>query len=129
MYGPPAHLREVHVGVSVLLYEAQQVGLEGWGGREETETDGKKFPASPQTLPARIVAHLNIMFSEAERGYLALNLFAQLDVNLIPETDVPVTSLCYVLGHSIDGHSNLELSVITHIDPSPGLTLAFLSDI
>ena len=29
MYGPPAHLGKVHVGVPVLLDESQQVGLEG----------------------------------------------------------------------------------------------------
>ena len=40
MDGPAADLREVHVGVPVLLYEGEQVGLEHWAGREEGQADG-----------------------------------------------------------------------------------------
>ena len=40
MDGPAADLREVHVGVPVLLYEGEQVGLEHGAGREEGQADG-----------------------------------------------------------------------------------------
>ena len=44
-----------------------------------------------------------------------LYLLAQLDVDLIPETDIPIPCLGYVLGHAVDGHSDLGLPV-RHVD-------------
>ena len=44
-----------------------------------------------------------------------LYLLAQLDVDLIPETDIPIPCLGYVLGHAVDGHSDLGLPV-GHVD-------------
>jgi hypothetical protein len=37
--GPASHLWEVHVGVPMLLYEGEQVGLEQGTGREEGQAD------------------------------------------------------------------------------------------
>jgi hypothetical protein len=36
---PPADLREVHIGVAMLLYAGEQVGLEQLTGREEGQAD------------------------------------------------------------------------------------------
>jgi hypothetical protein len=40
MEGPTAHLRKVHVGVTVLLNAGEEVGLEQRARRKEGQADG-----------------------------------------------------------------------------------------
>ena len=117
MKRPATDLREVHVGVVVFLYEAQQVGLEGLGRRKESEADGQQFPASPETLSAWVVADLHRREAEMAPGNGALrtNLFAQLNVDFISETDISIARLHDLLGHTVDRHPHLGLPV-GHVD-------------
>ena len=59
MKRPAADLREVHVGVVVFLYEPEQVGLEGFGRWEKSQTYGQQFPASLEALSSWVVTDLD----------------------------------------------------------------------
>ena len=118
MKRPATNLGEVHVGVVVFLYEAQQVGLEGFRRREKSETDGQQLPASPETLSAWVVTDLHRRLRLSKTLHLSglnTNLLAQLNVDLISKTDISISSLYDLLGHTVDRHPHLGLPV-GHVD-------------
>ena len=117
MKRPAADFREVHVGVVVFLYEPEQVGLEGFRGREESQTDGQQLPASPETLAPWVVTHLDTQWGEGWKdiSHLNTNLLAQLNVDFISKTDISISRLHDLLSHAVDGHPHLGLPV-GHVD-------------